>query len=57
MGYVGFFLDVVSVFFEYEWLVAESRAVKMIGFVMSDRELPTCWLSKAFHDICSSKGI
>lgn len=57
LGYIGLSLDIVSVFFEYEWLVTESRAVKMIGFVISDRELPTCWLSKAFHDICSWKGI
>lgn len=57
MGYIRLSLDIVSVFFEYEWLVAESRAVKMIVFLISDRELPMCWLSKAFHDIYSSKGI
>lgn len=57
LGYIGLFLDIVSVFFRYRWLVAESRAVKMIGFVISDLELPTCWLCNAFHDIRSSKGL
>jgi len=56
-GYTGFFIHIGSVFFVYEWLVTESRTVKMIGYIVCDLESSTCWLCRAFYGICSSQGI
>lgn len=37
-GYTGLFIDVGSVVFVYQWLIAKSRTVKIIGYIISNLE-------------------
>lgn len=41
MGF--FFIDIILGFFMYQLLAAEFKAVKTVGNLMSDLDLPTHW--------------
>lgn len=40
---MGFFKDIILGIFIYQLLAAESKAVKMVGNLMSDLDFPTRW--------------